>query len=179
MRRTLCVRFQNRVRGQIRPVFVDLGPNALLMLLTLTSRACCLASLLALSSIQGWAQSSLDYPSLYRELGLPEYPAATVAQLGRVNDSLADGLSITLETTASHSELRDFYESQLAALGWALQETVATQRMRAAGILQTKPFSGVFCAATGTSYTVRATDTGAYRQVQLSVVGDSASCDQP
>ena len=143
---------------------------------TTTWRTCCLAALLAFSWIKAWAEPSLDYPPLYKELGLPEYPAATVAQLGRVNDSLADGLSITLETTASHSELRDFYESQLAALGWALQETVATQRMRAAGMLETMPFSGVFCAATGTSYTVRATDMGTYRQVQLSVVADAASC---
>ena len=139
----------------------------------------CLAALLVLSWVKASAEPPLDYPPLYKELGLPEYPAATVAQLGRVNDSLADGLSITLETTASYGELRNFYESQLAALGWALQETVATQRMRAAGMLEAMPFLGVFCAATGTSYTVRATDMGAYRQVQLTVVAEAASCDQP
>lgn len=144
-----------------------------------TWRKCCLTALLTFSWMKAWAEPPLDYPPLYKELGLPEYPAATVAQLGRVNDSLADGLSITLETTASYGELRNFYESQLAALGWALQETVATQHMRAAGMLETMPFIGVFCATTGTSYQVFSADMGAYRQVKLSVVADSLSCGTP
>lgn len=146
---------------------------------TLFWRPFCFASLLALWLPQGWAESVLDYPPLYRELGLPEYPAATVSNLGRANDSLADGLSITLETTASHSELRAFYESRLEALGWALQESVGIQRMRAAGMLEAVPFSGVFCKAEGTGYTVYALDRAAYREVKLSVVAASPSCSQP
>ena len=121
----------------------------------------------------------LDYPPLYRELGLPEYPTATVTNLGRANDSLADGLSITLETAASHSELRAFYESRLEALGWTLQESIGMQRMRAAGMLEAVPFSGVFCKADDTGYTVHALDRASYREVKLSVVAASASCSQP
>lgn len=149
------------------------------MQMTLPLRSFCLASLVAVWLPQGWAESMLDYPPLYRELGLPEYPGATVSNLGRSNDSLADGLSITLETTASHSELRAFYESRLEASGWTLQESIAVQRMRAAGMLETVPFSGVFCNPTGAGYSVHAFDRLAYREVKLSIVSASASCSQP
>lgn len=149
------------------------------MQMTLFFRPFCLASLLALWLPHGWAESVLDYPPLYRELGLPEYPTATVSNLGRSNDSLVDGLSITLETTASHSELRAFYESRLEALGWTLQESIAVQRMRAAGMLETVPFSGVFCNPTGAGYSVQALDRVAYRELKLSIVEASASCSQP
>jgi len=149
------------------------------MQMTLFFRPFCLASLIALWLPHGWAESVLDYPPLYRELGLPEYPTATVTNLGRANDSLADGLSITLETAASHSELRAFYESRLEALGWTLQESIGMQRMRAAGMLEAVPFSGVFCKADDTGYTVHALDRASYREVKLSVVAASASCSQP
>jgi len=142
-------------------------------------RPFCFASLIDLWLPQGWAESVLDYPPLYRELGLPEYPTATVTNLGRANESLADGLSITLETAASHSELRAFYESRLEALGWTLQESIGMQRMRAAGMLEAVPFSGVFCKADDTGYTVHALDRASYREVKLSVVAASASCSQP
>lgn len=142
-------------------------------------RPFCFASLIALWLPQGWAESVLDYPPLYRELGLPEYPTATVTNLGRANGSLADGLSITLETAASHSELRAFYESRLEALGWTLQESIGMQRMRAAGMLEAVPFSGVFCKADDTGYTMHALDRASYREVKLSVVAASASCSQP
>ena len=134
---------------------------------------------LGLFSVVTHANPGLDYPEVYRDLGLPEFQPATVVQLGRVNDSLEDGLSVWLETPATHGELRGFYEAHFDALGWALNETIAVQKMRAAGLLESMPFSAVFCGQDGTGFIVFATDMGAVRQVKISVVGDSQSCTIP
>ena len=134
---------------------------------------------LGLFSVVAHANPGLDYPELYRELGLPEFQPATVVQLGRVNDSLEGGLSIWLETPATHGELRGFYEAQFDALAWTLNETIAVQKMRAAGLLEGIPFSAVFCGQDGTGFSVYATDMGATRQVKISVIGESPSCTLP
>ncbi len=83
----------------------------------------------------------LDYPELYRSLSLPEYGNAEVTELGRDNSDLHDGIRISLFTTSSHAELREFYESQMQALGWELQETPGSARMRQAGMLDQLPFA--------------------------------------
>ena len=73
-----------------------------------------------------------DYPVLYRDLGLPEYPQATVEAVGRSNSNLHDGLRIKLKTQASSIELRTFFEQKLTELGWVLQETAVMRKMRKA-----------------------------------------------
>ncbi len=92
----------------------------------------------------GLCAADLDYPEKYREMGLPEYPNASVSALGRDNSSTHDGISITLLTDDDDATLRDYYESEMQALGWLLEETIAGKKMREAGKLDKLPFGAVF-----------------------------------
>jgi hypothetical protein len=118
-----------------------------------------------------------NYPDLYLEMNLPLYPGADVVSTGRNNSSLADGITVVLEATASHAELRRFYESVLIDQGWELQETVASARMRQAGMLDKMPFIALFCHPDGTGYKIMSSDLGARQRIQISLTGDSVACD--
>jgi hypothetical protein len=97
-----------------------------------------------LTASTGLFAADLDYPSSYRDLGLPEYENATVTGLGRDNTTLRDGITITLSTQDDGATLRAYYETEMQALGWTLQETVASKKMRAAGMLDKMPFGAIF-----------------------------------
>lgn len=84
------------------------------------------------------------YPPAYRELGLPEYGNATVTDTGRDNTSLRDGIKVTLLTRDDGTKLRAYYETEMQSRGWQLQETAASAKMRAAGMLDRLPFGAVF-----------------------------------
>ena len=86
----------------------------------------------------------LYYPSAYTSLNLPEYPNATITELGRTSESLKDGVKIFLESSDDYITLRSYYESEMAALGWTLQESIAVKKMREMGKLDMIPFAGVF-----------------------------------
>ena len=122
------------------------------------------------------ASQAADYPPLYRDLGLPEYPQGKVTAVGRDNSNLADGISVKLQTAASQGELRAFYEEKMAALGWVLQETPAMKKMRKAGMLDKLPFRAAFCKSDGTVFQVSAQNLGASRQVSIAVNKGSNSC---
>lgn len=122
--------------------------------------------------------SDLDYPQLYRDLGLPEYADATITGLGRTNTSLADGISIKLQSNGSYGTLRTYYENALADLGWILKETEAVARMRKAGMLDQLPFNAVFCGPDTLAFQVTTTDRGPVRELSISVVQGSNSCSQ-
>ncbi|MCI5073811.1 hypothetical protein [Oricola sp.] len=117
-----------------------------------------------------------DYPPLYLEMALPEYPGATVTEIGRSNDTLEDGISVTLETGASYGELRAFYEQALQDAGWALQETPAMAAMRQAGMLDNFPFNALFCKGDGTGFATNTTDFGTVRQMNISVTRGANGC---
>jgi hypothetical protein len=87
---------------------------------------------------------NLDYPELYRSLGLPQYNNAIITELGRQNISLKDGLKIYLESPDNYATLRAYYEGELASTGWDLIETIASKKMREMGMLDQMPFGGVF-----------------------------------
>ncbi len=120
--------------------------------------------------------SDLDYPQLYRDLDLPEYAGATVTGLGRSNASLADGISVTLHSESSHGVLRSYYETAMADLGWALQETVAVTRLRESGMLDQFPFNAVFCSTGNVAFQVTTVDLGTVRELSISVTDGSNSC---
>jgi len=92
----------------------------------------------------GLFADGLDYPERYRELQLPEYSNATLTDVGRNSSSLSDGISITLSTVDNTKLLRKYYETEMSNRGWQLQETVATAKRRAAGLLDRLPFGAVF-----------------------------------
>ena len=99
---------------------------------------------LLLTATTGLIAADLDYPKGYRDLGLPEYENATVTALGRDNTNLRNGITITLFTQADGAKLRAYYEAEMQDLGWTLQETIASKKMRAAGMLDRLPFGAVF-----------------------------------
>jgi hypothetical protein len=99
---------------------------------------------LALAVTTGLWAADLDYPASYREMGLPEYTKANVSALGRDNSSVHDGISITLLTDENDATLRVYYETEMKARGWLLEETIASKKMRAAGMLDQMPFGAIF-----------------------------------
>lgn len=60
-----------------------------------------------------------DYPALYKQYGLPEYPGATIKYDGRTADSLDDGISLKLTTSDDVQTVGAFYADEFASLdGW-------------------------------------------------------------
>jgi hypothetical protein len=55
-----------------------------------------------------------------------------------------DGVTVTLFTQDDGATLRTYYEAEMQDLGWTLQETVASKKMRAAGMLDKMPFGAIF-----------------------------------
>ena len=131
---------------------------------------------LTIFSVFGVFASDLDYPNVYTRMSLPEYPGAVVLSTGRSSHNLEDGISLKLETPASHAELRSYYESRMAELGWILQETIAVTKMREAGVLDRMPFMAVFCFKDGLAYQITATDIAAKRQLRISITADAPTC---
>ena len=117
-----------------------------------------------------------DYPVLYRDLGLPEYPQATVEAVGRSNSNLHDGLRIKLKTQASSIQLRTFFEQKMTELGWVLQETASMRKMRKAGMLNQLPFNAAFCKNDGTVYQVTTVNLGTSRHVNITVNKGGNAC---
>jgi hypothetical protein len=113
----------------------------------------------------------LDYPERYKELQLPEYPNATLTDVGRNSSSLSDGISITLFTTDNSTALREYYEAEMNTRDWLLQETVATTKMRAAGMLDKLPFGAVFTKG-GMRYQIFTTTVDHGTSVKITVVGE-------
>lgn len=121
------------------------------------------------------ADSPGDYPEAYKALSLPTYENATILSVESGNN-LDDGIRIVIETDATHLQLRAFYEGELSARGWVLQETIAMKKMRQLGVLDTQPFMGNFCRNDGAGFQVFATDSGDMRKVTLNVVETSLAC---
>jgi len=100
--------------------------------------------ILLLTAITNLFAADLSYPPSYLDMGLPEYENAVVTGLGRDNTSLRDGITITLFTEDNGATLRTYYETEMQDRGWVLQETVASKKMRAAGMLDKLPFGAIF-----------------------------------
>jgi len=111
-----------------------------------------------------------DYPAAYRDLGLPEYQNATLTGTGREITSLRDGLALTLVTREDDATLRAYYEAEMSARGWILEETVASRKMRAAGMLDKLPFGAVF-SKDGMRYQVSTGRQGTDSVIHINVTG--------
>ena len=60
-----------------------------------------------------------EYPALYRQYNLPEYPGATITYGGRTADNLADGISLKLSTPDDVQTVGAFYATAFSSLpGW-------------------------------------------------------------
>lgn len=139
---------------------------------SLLSRSLCTGLLVLSASVV----AAEDYPALYDSLLLPKYPGAQVVSVGRDNTQLRDGMSVTLKTADAHITLRRFFEIQMPASGWTLQETTATTKMRAAGLLDKLPFMAVFCRSDGAAVQFFTSDQGQVRVVEISASIGSNSC---
>jgi len=63
--------------------------------------------------------TSVNYPALYQQYNLPEYPNATLEYNGRTADNLADGITLKLMTNDDVQTVGAFYASAFASLpGW-------------------------------------------------------------
>ncbi len=57
-----------------------------------------------------------DYPALYTQYGLPEYPNGTITYDGRTADNLQDGISLTITTADGVQAAGAFYANSFASL---------------------------------------------------------------
>jgi len=57
-----------------------------------------------------------DYPALYTQYGLPEYPGATLTYDGRTADNLSDGISLILTTQDDPTTVGAYFATAFAAL---------------------------------------------------------------
>lgn len=57
-----------------------------------------------------------DYPALYEQYNLPQYPGATIVYDGRSNDNLNDGISLSLTTSDPVQTVGTFFANAFANL---------------------------------------------------------------
>ena len=74
------------------------------------------------SAVENAAQTTSDYPALWDEANLPEYPNAELTDK-REGRNLGDGVQVTLETTDTISAIKAFYDSELSSRGFSLPAT--------------------------------------------------------
>ncbi|REJ70715.1 MAG: hypothetical protein DWQ31_00195 [Planctomycetota bacterium] len=72
------------------------------------------------AALSGGGAAGLDYPELYRSDGLPEYPGATLVDVGRQTTSRTDGLKLSLTTADDPATVLAFFTEQLTADGWQM-----------------------------------------------------------
>jgi len=67
-------------------------------------------------------QTSDDYPDLYKQYNLPEYPNGEITYDGRTADNLRDGISLEVQTQDDVQTVGAFYANAFASLsGWAYE----------------------------------------------------------
>lgn len=60
-----------------------------------------------------------EYPALYKQYDLPEYPGAIIEYDGRTDDNLRDGISLKITTPDDVQTVGEFYENAFSSLsGW-------------------------------------------------------------
>ena len=140
--------------------------NSLLLCLLTASLVGCSGATVESDNLTDAAASSaesagLAYPALYRDMGLPELPGGQVVSTGRQETSLRDGLSLRVTTSIPVSEVRDYYSSALADLGW--EETPSR-------VLPGLPVAGLQATRDGVNYTATITDIGEETRIDISVI---------
>ena len=82
--------------------------------------------------------AGMAYPTLYRDLDLPELPGGTLTSTGRQTTSLRDGLVLRITTSMPVAEARDYYSNALRELGWDESPTRGVPGAPMAGLNATK-----------------------------------------
>jgi hypothetical protein len=106
----------------------------------------------------------LEYPPLYKSLGLPELPRSRVLSSGREAESLRDGLNVRLSVLMNVEEIRRFYTDALTQAGWS----VAAPRTALPGM----PIANVHATKSRLTFTaaINASQSGGATQVNVTVV---------
>ena len=104
--------------------------------------------------------TGLAYPTLYRDLNLPELPGGELVSTGRQTTSLRDGLSLGITTSMSVSDARAYYSDALGELGWE----EAPSR-----VIPGAPMAGFQATRDGVNYMVTITAMEDQTQVNISV----------
>ena len=68
----------------------------------------------------GLHAQGLEYPPLYKSLGLPELPRSRVLSSGHETASLREGLSIRVSVLMHVHEAHRFYSDALTKAGWSV-----------------------------------------------------------
>ena len=97
----------------------------------------------------------MAYPELYRSMSLPEIEDGTLTSTGRQSTSLRDGLALTLTTTKTVDQAREFYHSAMTTLGWTEQQAGR------GGLVPNLPVANVTFNKDGVTFTATVTATGA------------------
>ena len=105
--------------------------------------------------------TGMAYPSLYRDLELPELPGGRLVSAGRQTTSLRDGLSLRVTTSMSISEVRDYYSQALRDSGWE----EAPSR-----VIPGAPMAGLQATRDGINYTATIMGMGGETQINITVV---------
>ncbi|EKE10977.1 MAG: hypothetical protein ACD_15C00164G0001 [uncultured bacterium] len=64
--------------------------------------------------------SSVDYPKLYVDEKLPQYPDAKLAQIITNGSTLKEGVLLRLESQKDVKTIAAYYDEQMAKLGWTM-----------------------------------------------------------
>jgi len=83
-----------------------------------------LVSLFVFSACTGGTSSSNNlssYPSMYIDEGLPQYPNAIITYSSQ-GLNLADGAGVVFETSDSISDIKNFFETEMANRGFEIPE---------------------------------------------------------
>jgi len=61
-----------------------------------------------------------NYPALYTSANLPIHPNAVVTDRGKQEESLEDGLRLTLASSDSVTSIASYFEKEMGELGWTI-----------------------------------------------------------
>ncbi len=59
-----------------------------------------------------------QYPTAYKDAGLPQYPNGKVTSLSKQDATVHDGISLVVTTSDSSAKAAEYYDTQLKAKGW-------------------------------------------------------------
>lgn len=67
-----------------------------------------------------------EYPEIYKQAKLPEYPNAEITSAGQRDAKLEDGVSILVHTYDDIPKVAAFYDKELKKQGWKPDDSIAS-----------------------------------------------------
>ena len=93
-----------------------------------------------ITTFAGCGGSSMNYPELYTNEGLPQYENAKITQIIKDGPTLKDGNLFILKSSDDVKTIAKYYDDKMTALGWtmpskneATQTSYATQYNKEGG----------------------------------------------